>query len=424
MLKMNVAKFGGTSLKDSESIEQVGRIIADEPERRVIVVSAPGKISNEEKVTDMLIKLYDTQDLSLIKKILDRYKQAYPQGEVDFIQRDLEERLDDKDALEAYGEIAQAKLFAKRFKFIYVDPSEYLLLDNNGKILPESGDLIRQVFGDGKYITAGFSGVTREGKVKTLGRGGSDTTGAVISAELKAAIYENFSDRTGVFAADPCIIENPLKIKIMTFKEKRDLSYSGFKIFQSAAVIPVEKAGIHVHIRSTFEYPEEGTYLVSERISDKPIVGVAYREPFCSFDIHRPGLNEEVGILYKLLGIFNERRLSVEFPPGGVDDTSIILHQDQFTDGVVGRVISELKEVSKGNVKFQENMGAVVIAGKGLKSNGYILGEVATLLSDNGIDLRFLQQGPTRSCVIYGINMRDKQKAVQLIYDNYLAENK
>lgn len=444
MEEIIVCKYGGSSVTGMADLKRIRDITAADKRRRVVVVSAPGRITpRDEKVTDMLLKLAKTKDRNIINKILERYGYFRQEKSFEEIKTGLEARVSAdfadldreayRDSLAAFGEEACAKTVSESLGYVYVDAKdlfEVISTFGNARILPESDELIRNNLlkrlesSKDVFVIPGFYGADDVGRIVTFSRGGSNLTATYIAAAINAVLVENFTDTDGVYAADPNIVDNPRKIDKLTFNEMRDLSYSGFGIMHPSAVIPLESAGIPMHIRNTFKPEEEGTYVVAERVSDldKPVVGVAYRGGFCSLDVAELGLNDEIGILASLTDIFRRRDISVEYTPGGVDDQSLVFHSRDL-DGVdpVGSLKKEICDLTGSNPGFRDNLGSIVVAGKGLRReiNDVDL-EIRALFKANHIGVEFGTQGHLRRCLIYGVDARDGKKAVNLVYDRFL----
>lgn len=433
-----VCKFGGSSVAKEEDIKRIRKISRDNMQRRVIVVSAPGKTSAEdEKVTDMLIRAAKTKEPSLAEKVMNKYRAMCPEADIAGLARLLEQRLSccfgeagHIDAVKAFGEEANARIAAGMLCAEYVDPEELLLVSEdygNARILARSENKVKKRLADrGKlYVIPGFYGYTAEGRIATFSRGGSDLTGAYICAALEAKIYENFTDRDGIYAADPEIIKNPVKIKQITFNEMRDLAYSGFKIFHESAVGPLAKKRIPVHVRNAFSYPVEGTYICYDRQDEpnRPIVGVAYKGGLCCFDTARFGLNDTLGIGRRILRVFEQEGASVEFITTGIDDMSVILREEQLKGSQArARIKEKLRNIlgSDASIEFQKNIGSLVVAGKGLRGNKGISAGIQSTLADAGVNIKFISQGPQERSIIYGIESQDSSKAVRAVYSKYL----
>lgn len=274
-----VSKFGGTSLASGKEMRHVEQI-ASKLERRFIVVSAPGKrFGGDEKITDMLILCYN---LALKKenytKVLDKIKVRYEEIVKDLgITFDLGEEFEkiennlktspDYDYILSRGEYLCALILSQFLHRKFINPSDFLVVSSSGKIkLKESKILFdKLVNGEDYYVVAGFYGKTKEGKIKTLSRGGSDITGAVVANLANAQKYENFTDVDGVFDIDPNFSKLARKIDIMTYDEMQKMSLAGAKVLHPDCIKYLTSQNIILNIRNTFNLVDYGTLVVSEK---------------------------------------------------------------------------------------------------------------------------------------------------------------
>ncbi|VVB79576.1 putative aspartokinase [uncultured archaeon] len=436
-MSLIVSKYGGSSSTCTEDVKRKKFIAEADPRRKIIVLSAHGKLAGEDKDTDLLIKLSRNSDPSLKQKLLDKARFIYtelPRAAFNEVEQELERRLQTtgesrEDAIKSWGEYACAKLTANALGFEFIDPRELFVLTpefGNAKILESSRGLIRKRLETikGVCVIPGFYGYTEDGLIATLSRGGSDLTGAYVAAALGAEIYENFTD-SPVLTTDPKLIsKNPAVIKQITYKELRDLSYSGFGIFHPEAVLPVKKEGIPIHVRSTTKFPEEGTYVMQNRLcrTDRPVVGIAFKGGYCAIDIQKDGLNEQRGVGRKLLEILDRNKLSYELMPGAIDDISIILQQNQMGDQLLNRVMGEMYGAVGDNdaeVKHRENLGILVVAGKGISQSGNIESRIHGALERAHVNDQFGSKGSTKRCIICGIYETDGPRAVQALFEEF-----
>jgi aspartate kinase len=293
---MKVCKFGGTSLANAEQVAKIVDIVLADPERRIVVVSAPGKRTKDDvKVTDLLmacaeLALVDGDYEAALAAIVERYAEiqrelGLPDGITAEIEKDLRFRLaGDKShrgiflaSMKAAGEDNSAKLVAQAFqsrgaRATYMSPQDagmYLTNDyDNARLLDESYQNIAKTLidHDELVIFPGFFGYTKEGQVATFPRGGSDITGAILAAAVKASVYENFTDVDSVYPVDPRLVpEVKSGIPVMTYREMRELSYAGFGVFHDEAVVPAIKAGVPINVRNTNRPEEPGTMIVQTR---------------------------------------------------------------------------------------------------------------------------------------------------------------
>src|SRR5699024_3350705 len=196
------------------------------------------------------------------------------------------------DALKATGEDSLAKVLSAYLQSLglkanYLNPKDagIYVSDNPGsaQILDESFDNLYQLRDrDEILVIPGFFGDSKDGKLITFSRGGSDITGSIVAAGVKADLYENFTDVDSVYCVNPTIVENPKEITSLTYKEMRELSYAGFSVFHDEALIPAFKADIPVCIKNTNKPDADGTMIVDQKKpSEKCVVGIASDTGFC-----------------------------------------------------------------------------------------------------------------------------------------------
>src|SRR5699024_7916370 len=207
-------------------------------------------------------------DLAIDEAILDDIETV--------IRKTIESEDEDFLKIEAFksiGEDSSAKILSAYLNSIgiksaYVNPQEAGVIVSNepgeAQILEESYDKIYTLRErDGVLVIPGFFGYAKDGSLITFSRGGSDITGSIIASGVKADLYENFTDVDSVFTVNPTFVKNPKEITTLTYREMRELSYSGFSVFHDEALIPAFKAGIPVCIKNTNNPSAKGTMIVS-----------------------------------------------------------------------------------------------------------------------------------------------------------------
>jgi aspartate kinase len=445
-----LSKYGGSSLMRQEDIARIRQITEDDPRRRYLVVSAPGGTCKEDKVTSRLIALaglrsgrssdQDSQAEEQIEAIASRFENLYPGSKSPVRERVINVFSDSSLPEEWYaaslrhlGERLQAQLLAESLGYHFVDALEFLLLSerpDNASVLPETYSKIAELATkhplSAPWVIPGYYGLTASGKVATLGRDGTNITASVLARGMKVETYENFSD-SPVLAADPRIVPDPKIIREMTYKEMRDLSYSGFTIFHKDAILPLMGTGIPIHLRSIAAYPEQGTSVVEDRISrrEQPICGIAYKPEFCAFTIESDGLNDQEGILRQILSIFDKYSLPIEIPTSGIDDVSLIVDQKKV-NGRVSRIKHDLRELinGSGQVQFIENLGCLVVAGKGLRRHSEVSPEIESVLHNGRIEIVADSKGAEKRSFIYVVKMEQGHEAVNLLYDHFFRRKR
>jgi aspartate kinase len=451
---MKVAKFGGTSLASADQIKKVCNIVTSDPDRRIIVVSAPGKRFKEDiKVTDMLIacakaKLEKGTAEKELKDLTIRFSDIASElgvstDVVDMIADDIKNRLNgdtsnkDKfmDSLKAAGEDNCAKLVAAYLKSTgveasYVNPKDAgLVLSNefgNAQVLPQSYENLSSLK-DAKDITIfpGFFGYSVDGDVVTLPRGGSDITGSILAAAVDADLYENFTDVDNVYSVNPNLIPNPKAITELTYREMRELSYAGFSVFHEEALVPVYLKGIPVRIKNTNNPSAPGTTImkVGKNITN-PVVGIASDTGFCFIYMSKYLMNREVGFGRKILQILEEEDLSYEHIPSGIDNISIIMKQSQLNDIKEKRVVERIKkELNVDDISVQKNIALVMIVGEGMQHTVGIAARATGAFFKAGVNLEMINQGSSEVSMMFGVVQEDSHKAVKALYDEFFGKN-
>jgi len=447
---MKVAKFGGSSLANGEQLQKVLQIVTADPNRKVIVVSAPGKRKTDDiKVTDLLIKCAEQklngEDASeTLEKIIVRYDSIVQELLLPFtiteeIRHNLNELLNANktntnhfvEAIKAAGEDNNAKLVAAFFRSRgvnakYVNPKDAGLFvtdeSGNAQVLPESYDhLYKLREEEGVIVFPGFFGYTKQGDVRTFSRSGSDITGSILANGLKADLYENFTDVDAVCSVNPALVDNPKEIRELTYREMRELSYAGFSVFHDEALIPAFRAGIPVQVKNTNNPQAPGTLIVHERsIQNGPVTGIASDKGFCSIYVGKYLMNREIGFGSRLLRILEENGLSYEHTPSGIDDISIILRQDQMDYEVEQKVVKLiLTELQADEVKVEHDLALIMIVGEGMRQNVGTTARAAKALATAGVNIEMINQGSSEVSMMFGVKESDEKSAVKALYNEF-----
>ena len=449
---MKVAKFGGSSVANADQIRRVQAIVQSDSERRIVVVSAPGKRhADDTKVTDLLIlcarRILDGREADEeVDRVIERYASIaeelnLPPALAGQFRKDLESRLAAdrshaarfEDAIKAAGEDYSARLIAAFFagagmKAEYLNPRDAGLLVSEeygeARVLEESyARLAHLKGGDGVVVFPGFFGYSSDGNLVTFSRGGSDLTGAVLAVAVGADVYENFTDVDGISAADPRIVDSPALIKELTYQELRELSYSGFAIFHDEAVMPVFEAGIPINVKNTHNPSHPGTWVVVSREPEPgSIVGVACDNDFCAIYVGKYLMNREKGFGRRLLQIIEEEGLSFDHLPSGVDNLTIVLRESQFSEHTVEHVKERIhRELAAETVSVEYGISIVSIVGVGMRRTVGIAERVAAALARAGVNIEMIIQGPSELTMIFGVKGEDVADAVNAIYNEFFG---
>ncbi len=450
---MKVAKFGGTSLADAGQIMKVFEIAKADPDRRILVVSAPGKRSKDDaKVTDLLIACAkamlkhgkaDAETAAVVARFAEIQKTlGLPADLLVEIEKDLRARLagDRKhaalftDSIKAAGEDYSARFVAAAFRkngveASYVNPGEagMLLSDEpgNAQVLDEAYPKLAKLRDRaGVTIFPGFFGVTKKGAVVTFPRGGSDITGAILAAAVKADVYENFTDVDSVYACDPRIIPEAKPITLLTYREMRELAYSGFGVFHDEAIVPAVRANIPICIKNTNRPSAPGTMVVPERTyTSGGVVGISSSDGFCTLFLSKYLMNREIGFGRRLLQILEEEGLSYEHAPSGIDNTSVILRGDQFTPEKEAHVVGRIgRELGADDIEVERGLALVMVVGEGMRYTVGLAARATKAFAEGGVNIEMMNQGSSEISMMFGVKEVDRKKAVKALYHAFFAE--
>ncbi|MBR3366671.1 MAG: aspartate kinase, partial [Lachnospiraceae bacterium] len=319
-----VVKFGGSSLADATQFKKVAAIIRDDPTRLYVVPSAPGKrFSGDEKVTDLLYRCYDKAaagedfrpTLSMIRGRYDDIivglglKNFTLEPDFAEIEKSLAEN-PERDYTASRGEYLNSKIMAEFIGFEFVDAADVVVFDEDGGLsLRRTNKAMANRLQNLEHVVIpGFYGRGVDGKIKTFSRGGSDITGSIVAGAMKVDVYENWTDVSGFLVADPRIVENPVAINTITYRELRELSYMGAAVLHEDAIFPVRRSGIPINIRNTNRPEDKGTWIVESTAqkSGYTITGIAGKKGFCAVLISKAMMNSEIGFGRKVLQAFEE----------------------------------------------------------------------------------------------------------------------
>ncbi|WP_179394277.1 aspartate kinase [Lacticaseibacillus absianus] len=446
---MKVIKFGGSSLATGPQLAKVLDIIAADPTRRVVVVSAPGKrFKGDIKVTDLLGQLAQAviagADVTAsVDAIIARYADitadfGMPDTIVGHLRQHLLQmtrqsylNLDYLTAtFMAQGEFMNARLVAAvmRHRGVnarFVDPKALGMVVSGrpraANIAPDSYARIAEfnLAPDETIIVPGFFAYDRAGHIATFARGGSDITGSILARGLGAELYENFTDVSSVYAADPRIVAHPRAIKTLTYREMRELAYAGFTVFNDEAIIPMSQANIPVNVKNTNEPAARGTIIAPTKNVNHHhhITGVAAKHNFVALYLHRYLINAQVGFTLRLLRIFEQYGVSYEHMPSGIDDLTVIIDKAQLGAGIKEALTDDItRKLHPDHLEWLDDIAILMVVGEGLYAKPTIIAQIMGCLADIGIAPSILNQGASRISLMLGVPADRAADAVRAIY--------
>ena len=436
---MKVCKFGGSSLSSAAQLRKVRMIVDSDPERRIIVPSAPGKRAPDDtKVTDLLYLCHHASSVGAdfaapFERIVERYVDIERElGIPATIAARLEAfRLEmtagvSADYAASRGEYFSAVLLAAWLEAELVDPADCVYIGAHGLVEPRTWAGLGARFASGaqRYVMPGFYGRDASGGVRTFSRGGSDVSGAIAARASGAALYENWTDVSGLLMADPRIVDNPRPMAEVTYAEIRELSYMGASVLHDEAMAPVREAGIPIVIRNTNAPDDPGTRIVAELspevIQSTQIAGIAGKTSFAMITIGKNLMNREVGFVYRLLGVLEHNGIPFEHCPSSIDSVSVIV-EARWLERRIDALLDEIRRtLEPDELDYVPAIALIAIVGEEMARTPGIASKVFAALAAAGVNVRLINQGASELNIIVGVAPEDYAAAVRAVYSAFV----
>ncbi len=386
-----VQKYGGSSLADAESIKRVARRIADTKKAGndvVVAVSAMGDSTDEL--------------LDLAKEV----SPLPPPRELDMLMT-AGERISMALVAMAISDTGYtARSFTGSQAGVITDA-----VHGKAKIIDVTPGRITKALVEGHIvIVAGFQGVSQDTKeITTLGRGGTDTTAVALAAALGADVCEIYTDVDGVFTADPRIVPTARKIDRISNEEMLELAACGSKVLHLRSVEYARRAGIPIHVRSSFT-AKEGTL-----VTDQPAPeGVAVEEPIIAGVAHDlseakitvvgvPDITGKAAVIFTALA---EAQINIDMIVQNVSATETGLTDISFTlpkaDGPTAmQSLQRIQgEVAFSSLLYDDQIGKLSLVGAGMRSNPGVSATFFRALAESGVNIEMISTSEIRISVI------------------------
>ena len=382
-MSLLVAKFGGTSLATSERVINVAsRLVAyhEQGWDVVAVVSAMGKA---------------TDDLLRLAKSVNQRPPA----------REL-------DMLLATGEQVSMSILAMAIEALVVGAVSMTgaqvgivttNIHNKAKISEIKAERVFRALEQHKIvIVAGFQGVTREGDITTLGRGGSDTTAVALAAGLDAEVCEIYTDVDGVYTADPRLVPRARKLDEISYDEMLELAASGAGVLQMRSVEFARNHGVVIHCRSAFTN-STGTLVKEANTMEQAIVsGIAFDQSEAKVTLRN--VPDHVGLAAEIFGNIAKAHINIDMIVQNISEHG-------YTDISFTSPINELerlrpvldeaiKRLGVREYLVDESIAKVSLVGAGMKTNPGVAAKMFKVLAKNGVNIGMISTSAIRVSVV------------------------
>ncbi|GAB3681697.1 aspartate kinase [Salinisphaera aquimarina] len=400
-----VQKYGGSSVGSVDKIKRIAQKIKgyrEKGDQVVVVVSAMGG------ETDRLTGLAEELDGRPIAR--------------------------EMDVLLSTGEQVTIALLSMALRHAGVDAQSFtgwqvpIVSDDShskARIEKIDPDKLRAVLDDGKVaVVAGFQGITEDGQISTLGRGGSDTTAVALAAALKGDECQIYTDVDGVYTTDPRVVSSARRLNTITFEEMLEMASLGSKVLQIRAVEFAGKYGVPLRVLSTFD-DGPGTLITLENQVEEPIIsGIAFTKDEAQLTVL--GVPDRPGIAYALLGPIGENNIEVDMILQNVSgdsssdytltDFTFTVHTRDF-DAAKELLEKAAKDLGARQVSGQSGIAKVSLVGVGMRSHANVAARMFKVLSDENINIRMISTTEIKISIV--IETKYLELAVRALHDEF-----
>ena len=434
---VKVAKFGGSSVAGAEQFKKVKAIVEADPSRRLVVVSAAGKRNAEDhKLTDLLYLChahltYGVSCQDILHTIEERFAEIRDslglrydvEAEFEALCAGLTKDIS-VDELVSRGEYFTARLMAEYLGYSFVDAASCIFFGFDGQIDREKTDaaIAAALAEHERLVIPGFYGRLPTGRVKVMTRGGSDITGALAAAAVDAAVYENWTDVSGILMADPRIVKDPKPIEKITYAELRELAFMGASVLHEESILPVKEKGIALNIRNTNRPQDQGTMIVESIEEDEAqgrlITGIAGRRNFTIITVLKRNINISV-TLRQALDILDRYRVPVEHITLGLDSFALVAASAALGDGLYDVIADIQKTCRPDDVRVQDGLALVAAVGRKMTFRPGTSGKLFQALGEHGVNIRTIAQGADELSIIVGVENQQFETAIRVLYEGF-----
>lgn len=403
MKKLIVQKFGGTSVADTDKIKNVAKTVIKEKEKGndvVVVVSAMGH------TTDYLVKM------------------AYG------LSQNPSSR--EMDMLLSTGEGVSIALLAMAIQSEGYDAISFnamqigIMTENvhsKARIVDIKTSKLRKNLDKGKIIiVAGFQGVTEDGEITTLGRGGSDTTAVALAAALNAERCDIYTDVEGVYTTDPRVVPNASRLNEISYDEMLELAHAGANVLHPRSVETAKISNVPMRVRSSFKIDDKGTLIVGVDKMEiyKPVTGVA--ADLSQARIVVCDVPDRPGVAAKLFSELAKENISVDMIIQSYARKASNTNDIAFTVDCndLKRTVDRLEALkadigATGNIQVDENIAKVSIIGAGMIDRPGVASTMFETLAKQNINIRMISTSEIKiSCLV---DKEDAKMAVQALHE-------
>ena len=455
-MSLVVMKFGGTSVEDPAAIGRTAAIVAGRialGKKPVVVVSAMAKVTDQLlraaadastgdrvgalAISDRLRLRHIETATALVSNLDDRaVLLAVIEQKFDALNEilrglsailELTPRI--SDLIVSYGERLSSRIVAAAFHELginaaHVDAREVVITDSQfQKAVPQdaliekrAAEKLRPLTNQGKVpVMGGFIASNETGITTTLGRGGSDFTGALIGGALTAEAIEIWTDVDGILTADPRVVSGALRVKVISFEEAAELAYFGAKVLHPATILPAVKKNIPVLVLNSRNASCEGTRIISLAPHCKsPFKSIAVKKKLSIIDVVASRMLMTHGYMKEIFTIFDKFQCPVDMV--STSEVSVSLSVD--SNDRIPQLAAELGKLA--DVKYEGRKALICMVGDDIRGRSGMAAQVFTAIRH--INVRMISQGASEINMSFMIDEEDADEAVRSLHAAFFQD--
>lgn len=453
---MIVSKFGGTSVGSAKNIKKVIQIIGNKKEKTIVVVSALGGITNLLIKASDLAKDGNKEHTKVLDTILKKHKETIAElfsdksneHLLEFITEklnQLKEILTSVFILNDLSEKSLAKIVGTGEVLSSFIITEAMKINDLNAVLKDSRELIKtnsnytnaevdfkltyknteEFFSNDDHdiiILPGFISSDANNETTTLGRGGSDFTAAIYANGVNASVLEIWTDVSGMFTANPNLVNQAKPIKEISYQEAMELSHFGAKVIYPPTILPALDKEIPIIIKNTLLPNDEGTLIhKGKSIKKSAVKGISHIDDISLLTLEGNGMVGVPGISKRLFEALSLNEINVKFITQASSEHSICFAIDQDEAINAKKAIDEQFEFEIFQKKvepliIENNLSIIALVGDNMKSHQGISGKMFSELGNNNVNIRAIAQGSTEKNISAVISRKDVKKALNSLH--------
>lgn len=456
-MNKTVVKFGGSNLKTAEDLKRIVEVTKNYNRPLVIVVSAFFGVTNyltqgiskvQESINhidEMQFFIKNLKTETIEKHIKDSKLKEIIYSKIDSRLKELENYLKGihyigdvpdfvEDLVLSFGEKLSSLLITELLKHNGVDAEEKLPenigfttfgeFSNASVDFETSTPLVKEALKENKvYVVPGFYGVSPKGKITLLGRGGSDYSAASFAKCLGADSLDIWKDVDGYLSADPKLVENPVKIKGLSYREAAELSYFGAKILHPRTVEPLMDNSIPIRI---FNIEKENRDIVplsiideKSHVSENIVKSVTYSDNFSVLKLSGPGVGIKPGILGRVTTLLDSNNINITSVVTSQTCINIYLEEKDLKEAT--SLVNKADQHTIHNIIPMENLSIVAIVGEGILSNHGLVYRMLNAINKVNINAKIISGGASEVAAYIVIETKDRNEAITAIHREFFS---